>query len=154
MNHNAGHPHVTIRPLAAQDRAEWDVLWSEYLAFYETTLPSSIYDLTFSRLTDDAHANMYGFVALVGGKAAGLVHCIMHDHCWKTEQVCYLQDLYTTPDFRGQGVAEALIHHVYYTADGRNAASTYWLTQEFNHKARALYDRVAELTPFIKYQRA
>jgi len=29
----------------------------------------------------------------------------------------------------------------------------YWLTQDFNHTARNLYDRVAQLTPFIKYQR-
>jgi len=27
------------------------------------------------------------------------------------------------------------------------------LTQDFNHTARNLYDRVALLTPFIKYQR-
>ena len=31
--------------------------------------------------------------------------------------------------------------------------SVYWLTQEFNATARKLYDRVAMLTPFVKYQR-
>jgi hypothetical protein len=29
----------------------------------------------------------------------------------------------------------------------------YWLTQHFNEAGRRLYDRVGELTPFIRYDR-
>ncbi|MEP3303835.1 MAG: GNAT family N-acetyltransferase, partial [Roseibium sp.] len=29
----------------------------------------------------------------------------------------------------------------------------YWMTQEFNTEARKLYDRIATLTPFVKYSR-
>ena len=29
----------------------------------------------------------------------------------------------------------------------------YWLTQEFNTTARQLYDRIAKVTPFIRYNR-
>ena len=31
--------------------------------------------------------------------------------------------------------------------------SVYWLTQEFNEVGRRLYDRVANVTPFIVYRR-
>jgi hypothetical protein len=31
--------------------------------------------------------------------------------------------------------------------------SVYWMTQEFNTKARRLYDRIGKVTPFIKYSR-
>jgi len=50
-------------------------------------------------------------------------------------------------------VGRALIEAVYEAADERGAPSVYWLTQDFNETARVLYDRVANLTPFIKYQR-
>lgn len=36
-------------------------------------------------------------------------------------------------------------------ADEKPASQVYWLTQHFNADARLLYDRVADLTPFIKY---
>ena len=87
------------------------------------------------------------------GQAAGLVHYIFHPHNWRLEDVCYLQDLYADPAFRGGGVGRALIEAVYEAADERGAPSVYWLTQDFNETARTLYDRVANLTPFIKYQR-
>jgi GNAT superfamily N-acetyltransferase len=67
--------------------------------------------------------------------------------------VCYLQDLYTVPMCRGQGLGRALIEAVYQAADAHGTPTVYWLTQDFNHTARQLYDRVATLTPFIKYNR-
>ena len=36
-----------IRPLAPTDRPAWGDLWRGYLAFYETTLPEAVFDLTF-----------------------------------------------------------------------------------------------------------
>lgn len=58
------------------------------------------------------------------------------------------------PEMRGAGVGRALIEAVYAAADAHHAGSVYWLTQEFNHTARKLYDRIGVQTPFIKYQRA
>ena len=57
------------------------------------------------------------------------------------------------PSVRGQGVGRALIEAVYAAADAAGCPSVYWMTQEFNAEARKLYDRIATLTPFIKYQR-
>ena len=42
---------------------------------------------------------------------------------------------------------------VYEAADANNTPNVYWLTEEFNKTARQLYDRIGNLTPFIKYQR-
>ena len=154
MNKNAGHSPVDIHPLRANDRAAWDVMWAAYLAFYETELTQDIFDRTFARLTDETHPTMSAHIATLDQEPVGLVHYIFHDHCWRKGPVCYLQDLYTAPAARGKGVGQALIQSVYDAADRRGAESTYWLTQEFNSTARRLYDRVATVTPFIKYQRA
>ena len=72
----------------------------------------------------------------------------------KYEIASYLQDLFTRPETRGTGVGRALIEAVYAAADVNGTPNVYWLTQEFNTTARLLYDRIADVTPFIKYQRS
>ena len=50
-------------------------------------------------------------------------------------------------------MGRALIEAVYAEADRRGTPAVYWMTQDFNTTARQLYDRIAKLTPFIKYSR-
>ena len=144
---------IAIRPLAQSDHAEWRRLWTDYLTFYRTSVPEEVYASTWARLFDGGQYEPNGLIAEVGGKAAGLVHYIFHRTCWTVADNCYLQDLYADPDVRGTGVGRALIEAVYAKADEAGAPNVYWMTQDFNETARTLYDRVARLTPFIKYQR-
>ena len=144
---------IEVRKPVAEDRAEWDRLWTAYLAFYETVLPGEIHDSTWSRVLAGEGDGPHGLMAFVDGRPAGLVHYIFHMHGWRVEKVCYLQDLYTDPSARGMGVGRALIEAVYRKADENATPSVYWMTQHFNETARRLYDEVATLTPFIKYQR-
>ncbi|WP_170443006.1 GNAT family N-acetyltransferase [Ruegeria arenilitoris] len=142
-----------IRPLKPEDRPSWDLLWRAYLEFYETVLPDEVYDSTFARLLGDDPQDFSCLVAELDGELIGLTHFLFHRHAWKIENVCYLQDLYASPHVRGSGVGRALIEAVYAEADRKGAPDVYWLTQEFNHTARQLYDRVGQLTPFLKYRR-
>jgi GNAT superfamily N-acetyltransferase len=64
---------------------------------------------------------------------------------------CYLQDLFVSEQLRGQGIAAALIERVAQSARQRGASRLYWLTQDDNARARALYDRVAQYKGFIRY---
>ena len=144
---------VAVRPLRQADEAEWRRLWRDYLAFYDTTLPEEIFETHFRRLLHDDPREYNGLVAEVDGKPRGLAHYLFHRHGWKIENTCYLQDLYVDPEVRGRGVGRALIEAVYAAADAANAPSVYWLTQETNATARRLYDRIAGVTPFIKYAR-
>ena len=45
---------ITVRALTQKDFADWRRLWSEYLSFYETTVPQEVYETTFSRLLSRA----------------------------------------------------------------------------------------------------
>jgi GNAT superfamily N-acetyltransferase len=145
---------LTIRTLRAEDKSQWADMWRGYLAFYETALPDDVYVTTFSRLLGDDPQDFSCFVAEQNGALVGLTHYLFHRHAWKVEKVCYLQDLFARPEARGAGVGKALIQAVYDEADRQGAPSVYWLTQEFNHTARKLYDRIGTLTPFIKYARS
>ncbi len=144
---------LTIRPLRPEDRDLWAEMWRDYLAFYETEVPDSTFQSTFARLLGDDPNDFSCFVADLDGQLLGLTHYLFHRHAWKEESVCYLQDLYARPEARGTGVGRALIEAVYEEADRQKAPSVYWLTQENNHTARKLYDRIGKLSPFLKYQR-
>ena len=142
-----------VRPLEKKDQEQWHYIWGEYLKFYETELPSKIYSETFSRLIDTNNRHQNCLVAYSDETLFGLVHYIFHPHNWRTDDVCYLQDLFTLTKLRRKGIAKALIQAVYEAADANETSSVYWMTQDFNLGARKLYDQVASLTPFIKYQR-
>lgn len=145
---------ATIRPLRAQDQNQWRGLWTGYLQFYGTSAPEKVYATTFARLLG---SDPRDFSALVAeeqdGQLLGLAHYLFHRHSWKIEEVCYLQDLYVAPAARGTGLGRALIEAVYAAADAAGAPAVYWLTQEFNQEARQLYDRVGQVSPFIRYNR-
>lgn len=149
-----GTDALAVRPLTFADRAQWGDLWAAYLAFYQTSRPTSVFDTYFDRLLGDDPQDYNGLVAERDGRLVGVAHYVFHRHGWHVENVCYLQDLYADPSVRGQGIGRKLIEAVYAAADAAGCASVYWTTQEFNTQARKLYDRIGRLTPFIKYERA
>ena len=142
-----------IRPLRAADEADWRRLWTGYLKFYQTSVPEEVYASTFARLLGDDARDFNALVAEVDGQLLGLTHYLFHRHAWHIEEVCHLQDLYVDPQARGTGLGRKLIEAVYARADAAGAPAVYWLTQDFNHEARQLYDRIAQVTPFIRYNR-
>ena len=144
---------LSVRRLRAEDEPRWRELWTGYLEFYETTVPEEVYRSAFDRMLSGDENEFHGLVAEKDGELIGLTHYLFHRHGWKIEKIVYLQDLYVAPEARGTGAGRALIEAVYAAADEAGCPTVYWLTQDFNETARKLYDRVATLTPFIKYNR-
>ena len=109
--------------------------------------------MTWQRITDPAGTihGLGGFDAK--GNLIGIVHYLFHPVTWAISNRCYLEDLFVTPAARGTGAGRALIEAVYRAADEVGADQVYWLTAHSNATARKLYDRVAQVTPFIKYRR-
>jgi GNAT superfamily N-acetyltransferase len=142
---------ILVRPLESADHAEWRRLWTAYLVFYKATVPEDVYATTWKRLFTAGEFEPKGFLALVDGKPAGLVHYLYHRSCWSLVNNCYLQDLFADPEVRGKGVGAALIEAVQKEAAKIGVANVYWMTHETNATARKLYDRVARKTGFIEY---
>lgn len=144
---------LIVRALKASDEPEWRKLWTGYLDYYESSVSEEVYQSSFARMLSNEDNEFHGMVAELDGKLVGLVHYLFHRHGWKIENVCYLQDLYTDPSVRGKSIGRALIEATYKAADANGTPAVYWLTQDFNEAGRRLYDRVGQLTPFIKYSR-
>lgn len=144
---------IEVRPLTDTDRAAWGRLAEGYKRFYQSPTSAAEYDAAWQRLRlgDGAHGpGVHGLGAHDQGQLVGIVHYLFHTSTWAA-RVCYLQDLYTDEACRGRGVAGALIAAVAQAARAAGASRLYWLTQENNRTARALYDRVAQYKGFIRY---
>lgn len=139
---------ITIDTLTDADRDAWGRLAAGYKRFYNTPTTAAEYDEAWRRLR--AGDGVHAFGARLDGQLVGIVHHLFHTSTWARTQ-CYLQDLYTDEACRGRGVARALIGRVAQAAQQAGATRLYWLTQETNLTARALYDRVAQYKGFIRY---
>ena len=142
-----------IKELTENDFINWKKLWNQYLEFYQASVKDLVYETTFKRLISSNHVSQNALVAIQDNNLIGLVHFIYHPHNWKIEDVCYLQDLFVLPTLRGTGVGRALIEAVYLNADKNKSSTVYWLTKDSNKQARKLYDNIASVTSFIKYNR-
>lgn len=143
----------SIRALCASDRPRWNDLWRGYLDFYRYDLAPEITELTWQRLLDPAHP-FQGLGAVdPGERIVGIVHFHTHASTWARNGYCYLEDLFVDADVRGQGMGRRLIEAVYRAADEQGVERVYWHTAMTNVQAQALYKQVAELVPFVQFQR-
>lgn len=143
---------MQIRPLKIDDFEQWLPLWAGYLQFYETDLSTEITELVFERLCDENEKQMGGFLAIDGENAIGLVHFIIHRNTWSDKDVCYLEDLFVSPEIRGGGVGRALINSVGEFARDNNLRHVYWQTNKLNDRAQILYEKMAGPSEFIVYK--
>lgn len=147
---------LTVRAPGPSEQAAWRPLWDGYNAFYgregATALAETITQTTWQRFFDP-HEPVRALVAEHAGRLVGLAHYLFHRSMTRIEPICYLSDLYTAPELRGQGIGRALIEAVGAEARAAGAVRLYWQTHESNAAGRRLYDQVARHQGFIVYSR-
>jgi GNAT superfamily N-acetyltransferase len=147
---------VSVRAIQTQDRKQWEPLWAAYNAFYgregDTALSQEVIDTTWQRFFDEAEP-VHALVAHQGDTLLGIAHFLYHRAMIRIEPVCYLADLFTAPEARGQGVGKALIDAVYQHAQLCGSQYVYWRTHETNATARRLYEQVAYNSGSMVYHR-
>lgn len=146
-----------IRPVARGDHAQWLRLWEGYNLFYErvgpAAIPPAVTRTTWDRFLD-ADEPVHALVACRDGTLLGLAHYLFHRSTWALAPSCCLEDLFTAPAARGQGVGRALIEGVYAQARRAGSPQVYWQTHETNRTAMRLYDAIGERSGFVVYRTA
>jgi GNAT superfamily N-acetyltransferase len=139
-----------IRDPLPADEAAWRELWSGYNAFYQTSVPEAVTARTWQRMLDSA-APVFGRLAVVNDCVAGFIMCVLHEGTWVIAPVCYLEDLFVAPQFRGRGVGRMLIADLVDRAKADGWSRLYWHTHETN-PARRLYDEFIKADDFVRYR--
>ena len=146
---------VIVRAAAVSDFDEWLRLWDGYNEFYgrvgDARLPQALTEMTWARFFDE-NEPMYALVAEADGAVIGMTHYLFHRSTTSFAPVCYLQDLFTSPDARRNGVGTRLIGAVLRKAKEAGSLRLYWQTHEDNETARRLYDKIGERSGFLIYR--
>jgi len=143
---------MQVLPATEEDKAQWLPLWRAYLDFYKHALDDEITDLTFARSLESGE-NLNLLVAKSEERIIGFATYVLHRSSWARDWYCYLEDLFVAEDQRGMGVARALIAAVAEAGKAKGAERLYWVTDEANKTAQALYEKLATKTDFIQFRR-
>jgi GNAT superfamily N-acetyltransferase len=141
---------LQVLPLEDRHRAAWDRLYASYAAFYGVNQTDEMRDRVWGWLTDASH-EVKGFIAELNGSPVGITHYRPYARPLFAGTGGFLDDLFVDPAARGNGVAEALIAAVAAVGREKGWGLIRWITNDTNYRGRAVYDRVATLTPWRTY---
>jgi GNAT superfamily N-acetyltransferase len=144
------HSTIIISDPAVTDETAWRSLWSQYNAFYEADIPETVTAQTWQRILDPASA-MFGRLAAADGEVVGFSASLLHNSTWTIAPICYLEDLFVAPKFRGRGIGRLLIADLVDAARSKGCSRLYWHTRA-NNPARRLYDEFAKADEFVRYR--
>jgi len=112
----------------------------QYQEFYKVVDISDARNRTFfSRFGDNNPAGSQ-FLFRLDGKAVAFATVYFSFTSGIPAKVAVLNDLYTLPEARGQGIARRLIEHCRFFAKDNGAVRLQWLTAAENRDAQKLYD--------------
>tara|TARA_B100001989_G_C24526693_1_gene459084 strand:+ start:251 stop:700 length:450 start_codon:yes stop_codon:yes gene_type:complete len=143
-----GVNRLKIRPLEFDDFPKWLPLWDgNNLGVRDEAVTTE----TWSRLINKENKSVNGLCAQMGEEMMGIVHYILHPTTGHINNVCYMQDLYVHPDHRRKGVGKRLVNEVTIIGTREKWARMYWLTQNNNMEAKAMYQNFGVKLNFTFY---
>ena len=143
---------LTVDPISQRDRTQWQTLYHGYAKFYQVPMNEEILDTVWGWIHDES-IPFFGLIAKdEAGSAMGLMHCREMASPLRGALVGFLDDLFVTPNARGQGVVEALYDSLGGIARKRGWPFVRWMTADDNDRARAVYDRLSDKTDWVTYQ--
>jgi len=145
---------VNVSKTELADRSVWEVLYHGYAEFYQVPMNDKILETVWDWIQDENNP-FFGLMAKdENGKALGLMHCRQMPSPLRGAVVGFLDDLFVSPDARGQGVVEALYDALNTLGKEQGWPFIRWITAEDNYRGRAVYDKLSDKTGWVTYQMA
>ncbi|QRY61321.1 MULTISPECIES: GNAT family N-acetyltransferase [Gordonia] len=142
---------ITIRPLLVSDEARWRDLFRAYREFYLLPESEAVVSTAWGWMMDPRH-ECNGLVAESNETVVGFAHHRRYSSPYTATTGIFLDDLFTVPAARGQGVGRALINRLTDMAASEGRAAVQWVTAEDNLQAQALYGTLASRTKWVTYE--
>ena len=143
---------IQIHPVKPTHFEQWQSLYVQYLAFYNTTLTEPELAKVWAWFFNPQE-KIYCHVAMHQNQLIGLVHFREYLRPIRANTGVFLDDLFVKQEYRGQQVARALIQNVNDFCKNHEIALIRWITAPDNFEARRLYDKVAIATPWKMYEK-
>jgi GNAT superfamily N-acetyltransferase len=134
---------LNIHVASERDLPELLPLIRAYLDFYEVNPPDeAILALCRSLIADPDREGVQFLARDEDGRAIGFASLFWTWATTRGGRLGVMNDLFVTPEGRGNGAAEALIDACRARCQQRGAVALEWQTAVDNHRAQAVYDRV------------
>lgn len=140
-----------IRPAGPDDRAEFLVMWDDFVAT-DPTEPGDrgLGPVNWARIADPSNP-LSCLIAEVDGAPVGFLLHLAFPFTWSRGDICYLQDIYVRPEARGAGHAVRMIEALAGIGREKGWYKIFWMTQAHNAAAQRLYDSLALRRDYIRY---
>jgi len=139
---------VIVRTLTENDWYQWESLWQMSVG---GVLTPDILSHSFETIIDK-NASIKALVAENDNKhIVGLLHYVVHPVAGCIEPVCYMQDLFVSPDNRRQGIAKTLMQELKKIASSKKYDRIYWLLDKSNEGAKEFYKNIGVPLEFGLY---
>lgn len=111
-----------------------------YQMFYQVTDICDQHNLDFFSQFGEHSDQGCQFLYRESGRVVGFATVYFTYASTLAARVAVMNDLYTSPDFRGRGIGKQLIRHCRHYAAEKGAVRLQWVTAPDNIQAQALYD--------------
>jgi GNAT superfamily N-acetyltransferase len=141
-----------VRDAELADHLEWRRMWRGYCAHYGVSMPAAEDRELWRRIIDPDYpvATLLSGAPAGEGPLVGFANYVLRPHTFSSRMVCYLEDLWVEPSARSAGCGRKFIDALVVRGRERGWRRIYWHT-EADNAARRLYDRVARLTDYVRY---
>jgi len=145
---------LTIRPAYPEDAsAIYDMIYE--LAVYEkapqevVTTPDEIRETLFG-----AGSNTEALICEIAGKTVGYAVFFTSYSTWLGRNGIYMEDLYISPDYRGQGAGRAMLKQIAQYAVQRRCGRLEWSVLDWNQPAIDFYLSIGALpqSEWVRYR--
>ncbi len=145
---------TTIRQARPTDaQAIYDMIYE--LAVYEKAPEEVVTTADEIRATlFDEGSKTEALICEIDGKIAGYAVFFTSYSTWLGRNGIYMEDLYISPDFRGQGAGKALLKHIAQCAVARKCGRLEWSVLDWNQPAIDFYLSIGALpqSEWVRYR--
>ncbi|MER9203893.1 GNAT family N-acetyltransferase [Mesorhizobium sp. M0933] len=142
---------MEIRLAGPADHDAWLSLWNRYCTDQGVGISTEVSETIWQRIEKPDNTSKALVAVDAGGVTLAFLNYIVHPYTWSDRQLCFVVDLYVDQSWRRRGIAQAMIAHLAAEGHRQRWLRLYWNTDRSNERARALYDKIARLSPYLSY---